>query len=155
MVIIGIDPGTSTTGYAVLRKGKKLSVLEYGIIQPSPNLKSSEKLIKIEKEFLKIFKKYKPHYLSIETLFFFKNSKTAMRVSEAKGVIMLTAAKKKMIILEFTPLQVKKTITGYGRANKKQVQGMIKKILHLQKIPKPDDAADALSLAFCASLLLK
>lgn len=155
MVIIGIDPGTSRVGYGIIKKGKKIRVLDYGIISTEKNIPQEKKLIIIEKEFRKLLRKYKPKYLAVETLFFFKNLKTAMKVSEARGVIILEAGKKKLKIIELSPLQIKNTITGYGRATKKQMQRMIKERLNLQKIPYPDDAADALSIAFCASFLVK
>lgn len=155
MVIIGIDPGTSRIGYGVIRKGRKIKVLDYGIISTKKNIPQEKKLVIIEKEFRKLLRKYKPKYLAVESLFFFKNLKTAMKVSEARGVIILEAEKKGLKIIEISPLQVKNTITGYGRATKDQVQRMIKKRLNLKEIPRPDDAADALSIAFCASFLVK
>ncbi len=159
MIILGIDPGTATTGFAVLKKSKnkksKIKTLTYGCITTTPNLVPAERLKKINNELNKLIREYKPDVLAVENLYFFKNLKTAMPVSQAKGVVLLTAAKKKIPVYEFTPLEVKMTITGYGRAEKKQVQEMIKVLLDLEKNPKfankkmTDDAADALGIALC------
>ena len=155
MIIIGIDPGTATTGYGVIEKnGMNLSCLSYGCIQTMPSSLPEKRLEIIYNELNKIIKKYKPIALSVENVYFFKNLKTAMPVSQSKGVIMLAAAKNKLPVYEITPLQVKMTVTGYGRANKKQVQKMIAQILKLKKPPSPDDAADALSIAVsCANII--
>ena len=109
----------------------------------------------LEKGVSQLLKTYKPEVLAVESLFFFKNLKTVMSVSEAKGVILLAAARAKTPVYEFTPLQVKAAVTGYGRAEKKQVQRMVKEILGLQEVPKPDDAADGLGIAIACSLVLK
>lgn len=158
MIILGIDPGTATTGYGLIRvkKGKTLSFkcLGYGCITTSPDLSEGERLKKIEKEISKIIREAKPTILSVEKIFFFKNSKTIIQVSQARGAILLTAAKKKIPVFEFTPLEVKMTISGYGRADKKQMQKMIKSILNLKELPKPDDAADALGIAVSCSIYL-
>ncbi len=148
MIIIGIDPGTATTGYGVIKKTKrKLNCLDYGIIQTTPSFSPEARLKKIHLELSKLLNKYKPKILVVEKLYFFKNIKTAIPVSEAKGVILLTAAKKKIKVKEFTPLEVKMGICGYGRATKQQIQKMVKEILNLKEIPKPYDAADALAIA--------
>ena len=123
MIIIGIDPGTATTGFAIIKKTKgtknKLETIDYGCIKTCPDFSPGERLKKINNELNKLIKKYKPSVLAVENIYFFKNLKTAMPVSQAKGVILLTAAKKKIPVYEFTPLQVKMAITGYGRAEKK------------------------------------
>ena len=153
MVILGIDPGTATTGYGVIKvpKGKtgKIKTLAYDCIITDPKLPSGERLKKINKEINCLIKKYQPNVLAVESIYFFKNLKTAMPVSQAKGVILLTAAKKKVPVYEFTPLQVKMAVAGYGKAEKKQVQKMVKLLLNLKEIPKMDDAADALGVALC------
>ena len=149
---MGIDPGIARLGYAFIRtkkKGEKLETIDYGCITTKPELSPGERLKKINNELNKLIKKYKPKVLAVENIYFFKNLKTAMPVSQAKGVILLTAAKKKIPVYEFSPLQVKMTICGYGRATKQQIQRMIKEILNLPKLPKSDDAADALSIAVC------
>ena len=175
MVIIGIDPGTATTGYGVIeapflksgrgninlkteRNLKKIGnfvCLDYGIIKTEPSLTPAERLCELNAGLDKLIKKYRPEVLAVENVYFFKNLKTAIPVAQAKGVILLTAAKKGIPVFELTPLQVKMTITGYGRAEKKQVQKMVKVLLHLKEIPTPDDAADALGIAICCALGIK
>ena len=158
MVILGIDPGTATTGYGAIEflkgRGQKtqiLKCLDYGLIQTDPSLTAGERLKKLNNQLDGLIRKYRPNILAVESLFFFKNLKTAMPVSQAKGVILLTAAKKKVPVYEFTPLQVKTAITGYGRAEKRQIQEMVKVLLELKEIPRPDDAADALAVAICGA----
>lgn len=175
MRIIGIDPGTATTGYGVietpflkpevkainlkvrknLKSTKNFSCLGYGLIKTKPSFPTAERLHKLNTELNKLINKYRPEALAVENVYFFKNLKTAIPVSQAKGVILLTAAKKGIPVFEFTPLQVKMTITGYGRAEKKQVQEMIKILLRLKETPSPDDAADALGIAICCALGIK
>ncbi len=149
-IIIGIDPGTATTGYGIVRsKKKEYECLEYGIIETSSKWKPEDRLQKIGKDFNKLLEKYKPNVLAIESLFFFKNLKTAIPVSQARGVLLMSAAQKGLQVYEYTPLQAKMATVGYGKAEKKQVQEMVKILLNLDKIPKPDDAADALAIAIC------
>lgn len=160
MIIMGIDPGVAKVGYGIVHanqnpKSKTQKILEclgYGIIQTSPDLPAADRLKKINNDLNKLIKKYKPDVLAVENIYFFKNLKTAMPVSQAKGVILLTAAKKKIPVYEFTPLQMKMAIVGYGRAEKKQVQKMVQVLLNLKELPKPDDAADALGIALCYAL---
>jgi crossover junction endodeoxyribonuclease RuvC len=156
MIILGIDPGTATTGYGIIKKEKSSSLkcLDYGIIQTKTPLTDAERLKQINNGITKLINKYHPSIMAIESLYFFKNLKTAMPVSQAKGVILLAAAEKKLLIKEFTPPQVKNAVVGYGKAEKKQVQKMVKIILNLEKEPKPDDAADALAIAICYSYYL-
>ncbi len=156
MIILGIDPGTANTGYGIIEEKitknqgqKSLKCLDYGVIQTTPCLVPGERLKKIHLELLKIIKKYQPDVVAVENIYFFKNLKTAMPVSQAKGIILLAAAQKKIPLYEFTPLQAKMAITGYGRAKKPQIQKMIKLLLNLEKLPRPDDAADALLMALC------
>ncbi len=155
MIIIGIDPGTAHLGYGIIKKTKgkknKLKAIDYGCIKTSPDFSDGDRLKKINNELNKLIKKYKPKILAIESLYFFKNLKTALPVSQATGVILLTAAKKKIPVVEFTPLQVKLAITGYGRAEKQQVQKMVKILLNLKEIPQSPDAADALGVAICCT----
>lgn len=162
MIILGIDPGTATTGFGVIKKikNKEAEVIDYGCILTTPDLCPGDRLKKINNELNKLIKKHRPKIMAVENLFFFKNLKTAMPVSQAKGVILLTAAKKKIPVYEFTPLQVKMAITGYGKAEKKQVQKMIQIMLNLEKKPKDknkrrDDATDALGIALCYTFKLK
>jgi crossover junction endodeoxyribonuclease RuvC len=161
MIILGIDPGSAIVGYAILNKEKGnkncLEVIDFGCIITDKFLSTGERLEKIYKEVTKIIEKHKPNMMSIESLYFFKNLKTVMPVSQSKGVILLAATQKKIPVLEFTPLQVKMTVAGYGRAEKKQVQEMIKKMFNLDKFDlkeknrKKDDAYDALGVAACAA----
>ncbi len=153
MIIIGIDPGTATTGYGVIEKlnGEDIRFLDCGCIKTLPSLNQGERLKIINEELDKIILKYNPQFVAVESLYFFKNLKTAMPVSQAKGVILFTIAKNNIPILEFTPLQVKMTIVGYGRAEKKQVQKMIQSFLKLDSLPKEDDASDALGVALCCA----
>lgn len=161
MIIMGVDPGTATTGYAVIQtkhKNEKPKVADFGCIITSKSDSAGERLKIIHNEVNKLIKKHKPDLISVESLYFFKNLKTAMPVSQAKGVILLSAAKKNIPIVEFTPLQMKMTIVGYGKAEKKQVQEMTRQLLDLsgfnlkEKDRKKDDAADALGIALCAHM---
>lgn len=152
MVILGIDPGTATTGYGLIEKNSDvISHLKHGIISTKPQTNAGPRLLQIFQELQRLIKKSQPDLIAVEKLFFFKNLKTALPVSEARGVILLSAAQQKKPVIELTPLQVKMGICGYGRADKKQVQKMVREILKLKKIPKPDDAADALAVALCAA----
>jgi len=154
MVIFGIDPGTTTTGFGVIEKidDVHIKMLDYGVIHTKPKLKSNLKLIEIYKDLNFLLKKHRPDLASIEKIFYNTNPKTVINVSEARGVCVLSCTLQKIKIKEFTPLQVKNNIVGYGRAEKSQVQFMVKKMLGLSQVPKPDDAADALALAICASI---
>ena len=162
MVIIGIDPGSVITGYSVIKKhkGQKncLEVIDFGCIITDKFATTGERLKKIYKEITKLIEKHRTEIVAVETLFFFKNLKTIMPVSQTKGVILLAAAEKKLPVFEFTPLQMKMAIAGYGRAEKKQVIEMIKKTVNLNRFDlkknnrKRDDAFDAIGIAICASL---
>ena len=160
MIIIGIDPGSVIVGYSVIKKNKDrtLEVIDFGCIITDKFFTTGERLKKIHAEIEKLIEKYKPEIVSVEKLFFFKNLKTVMPVSQTKGVILLAAAQKKIPVYEFTPLQMKMAIAGYGRAEKKQVQEMIKKTVDVSTFDlkknnrKKDDAFDAIGMAICASL---
>jgi crossover junction endodeoxyribonuclease RuvC len=160
MIILGIDPGSVITGYAIINKNKdkNLEVVDFGCIITDKLLTTGEKLKKIHKEVLKLIEKYKPDIMSVENVFFFKNLKTVMPVSQTKGVILLAAAEKNLMVYEFTPLQMKMAIAGYGRAEKRQIQKMIEKTIDLSKFDlkknnrKKDDAFDAIGVALCAAL---
>ncbi|PIR58400.1 MAG: crossover junction endodeoxyribonuclease RuvC [Parcubacteria group bacterium CG10_big_fil_rev_8_21_14_0_10_35_15] len=160
MTILGIDPGTATIGYGVLRvstiKKKKeikpvVKCLAYGLIETTPKNSFPDRLKKISKDYNGLIKKHKPDLIAIESVFFFRNLKTFIPVSRATGVLILGAAKNNIPIIEFTPPQIKLRITGYGRAEKEDLQKKVEKILNLDKIPKPDDIADALGVALCAA----
>lgn len=160
MIILGIDPGTATTGYGIIERTlpKKtggdlcFKCLEYGSIKTKPIHSAPERLCQIHQGLNKIIKFYQPAIVAVESLYFFKNLKTAMPVSQAKGVILMTAAKKRLPVYEFTPPQMKMAVTGYGRAEKDHIQETIKTLLDLKEIPRPDDAADALGIAICCAL---
>lgn len=152
MIVIGVDPGTASTGFGVISRNKeKFECLEYGVIRTTPNFSTPERLKKLYNELNELIKKHKPDILVVESLYFFKNLKTAMPVSQAKGVILLTAAKKRVPVYELTPPQIKLAVTGSGRTEKKPMQKKVKSLLKLKELPQPDDAADALAaaLAFC------
>ena len=162
MIILGIDPGTATTGYGVIKttfgsKKQKRGLLwvAHGTIETPKTLPSPERLLLLEQGLTFLVKNYKPTIFCVERLFFFKNVKTALPVSEARGVVLLVAARNKLPVEELTPLQAKMAVTGYGRAEKKQVQLMVQRILGLQELPRPDDAADALALGIAASVLTR
>jgi crossover junction endodeoxyribonuclease RuvC len=149
-IIIGIDPGTAITGYSLLEKvGSKISLLKYGCIKTSSKLEMPTRLKKIDEELAQIIKEYRPTVMSIEKLFFSQNVTTAMAVAQARGVALLSSAKANIKAFEYTPQQVKLAVCGYGKADKKQVQEMTKRILKLAEIPRPDDAADAIAIAIC------
>ena len=149
MTILGIDPGIGRTGYAVLEQsGKKISLVTCGCITTPTKTADSQRLLEIKKDLELIIKKYKPQSACIESLFFANNAKTAMSVGQARGVIMVTVAEFGLKIIEVTPLQVKISVTGYGKAEKSQVQKMVVTLLNLKKVPKPDDAADACAIAW-------
>lgn len=152
MIILGIDPGFAITGVGVLKKvGQEVDYIAHECIITDKGEDFAIRLKKINQELNKIIKKYKPDCVAIEDLFFYKNVKTAMKVGQARGVIILTVIQNNLSIYEYTPLQIKQALTGYGRADKRQVQQMIKTVLKLKEIPKPDDAADALAIAFCCA----
>lgn len=150
MIILGIDPGLAKTGYGLVAAEKNnLKLIAYGCVATPAKAPFDSRLKKIHLELGKIIKKFRPTIFAIEKIFFCKNVKTAIEVGHARGVAILTAAEHNLKIREFTPLEVKQTITGYGRAEKQQMQKMVKALLNLIEIPKPDDAADALAIAIC------
>ena len=149
MVILGFDPGIATLGYGVIQteKGKKPQMLDYGIVSTPKDENIAVRLAMLEKGVKQIIDKFKPDEVAIEELFFAKNVKTGIAVAHARGVVLLTCIKECGRIYEYTPLQIKQALTGYGRAEKKQIQAMVKMFLKLNAVPKPDDAADALAVA--------
>ena len=148
MRILGIDPGYATVGFGVLDyDGRSFSVAGFGAITTSPEFAFADRLMTIHNDMLEIIDSYKPEALSMEKLFFNTNHTTAIDVAQARGVIMLAAVERGISINEYTPLQVKNSVVGYGRAEKRQVQEMVRSILNLKEVPKPDDTADALALA--------
>jgi crossover junction endodeoxyribonuclease RuvC len=150
MIIMGIDPGFAITGYGIVKyEGNKFSVIDYGAITTEAKTVLSNRLLILNNRLDELLDKYKPDAFAIEELFFNKNIKTALTVGHGRGVAIVSAAKAGVEVFEYTPLQVKQAVVGYGRAEKAQVQQMIKAILNLSAIPKPDDVADALAIAVC------
>ena len=153
MRIIGIDPGTGILGFGVIDVSHgKTTLVTAGVITTPPHTPLDERLEEIFDGLTEIIAETKPDVMSIEKLFFAQNVTTAMSVSHARGVAMLTGRKARLPIAEYTPLQIKQSLTGYGKADKKQVQEMVRLQLNLQSVPKPDDAADALATAITHSL---
>jgi crossover junction endodeoxyribonuclease RuvC len=150
VVILGIDPGTAITGWGVINCNTSIPVLiEYGHILTQAKTPLSDRLDIIHKNLTTIIMKYKPNVVAVEELFFAKNVKTAITVGHARGVILLTSKQLGLEIFEYTPLEVKQAVAGYGFADKIQMQKMVKCLLKLDHIPNPDDAADALAVALC------
>ena len=149
MIIIGIDPGTTQIGFGIIKnEGNRFEALGYGIIKNTGKNKPLDYKNTANK-LSKLIVKYSPDVAVVEKLFFFKNQKTVMSVGEMRGVIMLTLANHNLTVLEFTPLQVKQALSGYGGADKNQVQRMVRLILNIKEEIRPDDAADALAIAIC------
>ncbi len=150
MIIIGIDPGLATVGFGIIRKEENIiTPVSYGCIRTSPEKQTPERLLEIYTGISALFEKYSPEAVAVERLFFNTNVTNAMSVSEARGVVFLAAQQKHIPVFEYTPAQVKQAITGSGRADKRQMQEMIKRLLKLEELPRPDDAADGLSIALC------
>ncbi len=150
MRILGIDPGTSKVGWGVVdEKNSQLCLVAYGQIRTSSALSFPEKLKKISQEVVKIILEHKPSALAIEEPFLARNAKIALRVGEVVGAIMMSALDKGLEVANYSVLEIKQAVVGYGRADKEQVQNMVKVLLHLDTIPRPDDAADAIAAAVC------
>lgn len=148
MVILGIDPGLETVGYGIIQSDKgNVAMLDYGIIKTPRNISIPERLKLIAEGIDLLIERFKPEEIAVEELFFCSNRKTAIAVAEARGVILLTAIQKCSKLYEYTPNQIKLAVTGWGGADKPQIQQMVKVLLRLKDIPKPDDAADALAVA--------
>lgn len=155
MLALGIDPGTAICGYGFVESnGSRLIAHEYGAITTSAKARPEDRLAKIYDELDMLIKKYKPDVMGVEQLFFNRNVTTAIPVGQARGVVLLAAAKNDLELVERTPLQVKQSVTGYGKATKEQVIYMVTKLLNLPEPPKPDDVADALAVAICTSHVL-
>lgn len=150
MIIMGIDPGFAIMGFGVIDyRGNRFHTLDYGAITTPAKMILPNRLLLIEEGLNALIDKYKPEAVSVEDLFFNTNTKTAIKVGQGRGVALLCAARAGISVHEYTPLQVKQGVTGYGRADKSQVQYMVKVLLGLNETPKPDDAADALAIAIC------
>ncbi len=150
MIVVGIDPGIARVGYGVLDKtDRHLVSLTYGCIETKSSLSQSQRLREIYERISVILDEYHPGCVAVEQLFFSRNTTSAMQVSEARGVLLLAAIQRDIVIAEYTPNQIKQAVTGSGRADKHQVQEMMRRLLRLQEIPRPDDAADGLAVALC------
>lgn len=150
MIILGIDPGLAIVGWGVVEySGSRFTTLGYGSIETPAGMATEQRLSLIYDSLRKLIEKYKPEQMAIEELFFNTNLTTGIRVAEARGVIIMCAHRMGVKIFEYTPLQVKQAVVGYGRAEKKQVIAMVTMFLGLSKPPKPDDTADALAIAVC------
>ena len=154
MRIIGIDPGIAITGYGIIDKhANSFKPIAYGKVTTEAGQDTCRRLLSVYNDLIRIFHEYKPQCAAVEELFFNKNAKTAMVIGQARGVAILAAANAGLEIFEYTPLQVKQAVVGYGRAQKRQVQAMVKLLLNLNEVPQPDDVADALAVALCRQLV--
>jgi crossover junction endodeoxyribonuclease RuvC len=155
MIILGIDPGTATTGYGLIKKTGKQApeyeIIDFGVINTVKTDSDAERLQILFSDLTAIIKKFKPVKIGVEKLFFTNNQTTAMAVSQARGVVLLASQQAGLEITELTPLQIKNTLCGYGKADKKQVQAVVQQTFKLKNVPKPDDAADALAIALCTA----
>lgn len=151
-VILGIDPGYAILGYGVISAvGNRLKIIDYGVVETRKEETFPERLDRLFTATKLLIRKYKPDCVAFEELFFARNTKTAMYVSAARGVSVLAAQQEGLPLYEYTPMQIKQSVCGNGHADKKQVQEMVKRLLGLEKIPKPDDAADGIAAAICHS----
>jgi crossover junction endodeoxyribonuclease RuvC len=149
-VVLGVDPGTAILGYGVVAvDGDELSALEYGVLTTPSHLPLTSRLLALFDGLTTVIDRTRPSEAAVEQLFFARNVQSALAVGQARGVVLLAAARGAIPVSEYTPLQVKQAVAGYGRATKEQVQQMVQVILRLQEIPQPDDAADALAIAIC------
>lgn len=152
MRILGLDPGLAILGFGIIdTNGNRIKLVDYGIINTEPNMSFAERLKLLYEDLDFLIKRYEPDEVSIEELFFYRNVTTAIKVAQARGVQVLCCLNNNLKIFEYTPLQVKQGITGYGRAKKADVQECVKSFLNMKERPQPDDAADALALAICHS----
>lgn len=153
MIVLGIDPGFGRCGYGVVKHfGQTDELIDYGCIETSPNNAFSDRLLQIQSQLSSLLIKFDPEIVGVEHLFFAKNTKTALQVAHARGVILLTARQSNTPVLELTPNEIKQAITGHGAADKKQIQTMVQTLLKLDHIPQPDDAADALAVALTTAV---
>lgn len=150
-ILMGIDPGTAITGYGLIREGPdgSLQAIAYGVIRTPAGEPLQQRLVSIYSELRKLIHQYQPQAVAVEELFFSKNARTALSVGHARGVVLLAIAQANVPFYQYKPSQVKQAVTGYGGATKQQIQEMVRLLLALDTIPKPDDAADALAIAIC------
>jgi crossover junction endodeoxyribonuclease RuvC len=152
VIVLGIDPGTARTGYGIItREGSTLRMLDYGCIETTPDRPLEARLLIIHEALTDLLDTHRPEAVGVERLFFNKNVQTAFAVGQARGVVLLAAAQHGLPLFEYGPGEVKMAVTGYGRADKAQVQRMVQAVLALKELPRPDDAADALAVAVCTT----
>lgn len=152
MIILGIDPGVATIGFGLIdAQRQKNTLLRYGVISTPPGIPLSSRLLQISEDMEQLIRQFRPDEMAVEELFFSKNITTGISVAHGRGVILLSAEKLGVPVFEYTPMQVKQAVAGYGKADKKQVMLMTQRLLNMKQIPRPDDAADALALAICHS----
>lgn len=152
MIILGIDPGVATIGFGVIDAQRhKNTLIQYGVITTPPGIPLSNRLLQISNDMEELIHQFKPDEMAVEELFFSKNITTGIAVAHGRGVILLSAEKLGVPVFEYTPMQVKQAVVGYGKAEKKQVMLMTQRLLNMKQLPRPDDAADALALAICHS----
>jgi len=151
MLVIGVDPGTATTGFGLVREDDagNLIPVDYGIIQTPAKMAMPQRLVAIQQRLSEILQLHQPDSGAVENLYFQRNVRTAMTVGQARGVVLLTLAQAELPVSEYTPLEIKQAVVGYGGAEKHQVQQMVSALLNMDEIPRPDDAADALAVAIC------
>ncbi len=150
MLVLGIDPGIAITGYGLVASdGQALKPVAFGVLRTPAHTPTADRLIMLYDQLQELIGEFNPDVAAVEQLFFWSNVTTAMNVSEARGVIKLVLAQRSLPNSEYTPMQVKQAVTGYGKADKAQVQSMVKMLLCLEETPRPDDAADALAVAIC------
>ena len=150
MIILGIDPGVATIGFGLLRTERHKNImLRYGVITTPPGIPLSSRLLQLSNDMEELIHRFQPDEMAVEELFFTKNTTTGIAVAHGRGVILLAAEKLGVPVFEYTPMQVKQAVVGYGKADKRQVMLMTQRLLGMKEIPRPDDAADALALAIC------
>ena len=150
MIVLGIDPGVATIGFGVVRaERQKNTLVQYGVITTPPGIPLSSRLLQISDDMEELIRTFHPDEMAVEELFFTKNITTGIAVAHGRGVILLSAERLGVPVFEYTPMQVKQAVVGYGKAEKRQVMDMTKRLLGLSAVPKPDDAADAVAVALC------
>jgi len=149
VLVLGVDPGTAITGYALVRQEEELDLVDYGAIMTPAGTPLPDRLLVIHTTLTTLIERYRPEAVAVEELFFSKNVRTAMSVGQARGVVLLAAAQAILPVYEYKPAEVKQAVAGYGNAPKEQMQEMVRLLLNLDRVPEPDDAADAVAVAVC------
>jgi crossover junction endodeoxyribonuclease RuvC len=152
MIVLGVDPGTAATGYGIVeRSGNRLRAIDFGCLETTPAQQLPVRLLEIHRAMRELIEEHRPDLIGVERLFFNRNVQTAFAVGQARGVVLLAAAQSGLPVFEYGPHEVKMAVTGYGRADKGQVQRMVQAVLGMDALPRPDDAADALAVAICTA----